>query len=67
MNRRHIQIRLDLELSGDGLTGLATDGNATRRFSGWLGLIAALDAMVRDEAAAAPAPITPNPPEETPC
>jgi hypothetical protein len=67
MHSRHIQIRLDLELDGDDLTGLATDGSATRRFCGWLGLIAALDALVRDEAADRPAPPIQTAPEETQC
>jgi len=40
-------IRLELRLAGDSLTGRASDGTgAARDFAGWLGLVAALDALV---------------------
>jgi len=40
-----INLRLDVE--DDSLTGLASDGNGGRReFSGWLGLLAAIDALL---------------------
>jgi FAD/FMN-containing dehydrogenase len=47
MQTRAVTIRLDLELSPDCLTGRATpDRGAHRKFSGWLGLVAAIDALL---------------------
>ena len=44
---RTIHIELELELHGDEVRGRALcDGAPPREFSGWLGLIAALDALV---------------------
>lgn len=49
MTTRHVTIGLDLDLEGDQLSGTATSGSgAQRAFAGWLGLIAALDALVAD-------------------
>lgn len=49
MTTRHVTIGLDLDLEGDQLSGTATsDSGAQRAFTGWLGLIAALDALVAD-------------------
>ena len=40
-------ISLELNLDGEALSGLATDGNGARReFTGWIGLIAALEALI---------------------
>jgi hypothetical protein len=42
-------ITLELELAGDWFTGRATDQTgAGRSFSGWLGLIAAIDELAQD-------------------
>jgi hypothetical protein len=50
-------IRLELQLAGDSLTGRASDGTgAARDFAGWLGLVAALDALVAGTAAGPGAP-----------
>ncbi len=47
MNDDRITITLELRVAGDTLTGRAVDGSgASRSFSGWLGLVAALDALV---------------------
>lgn len=48
--RRRIHIDLDLELTGDEVEGrAAAPGLEPRSFSGWVGLIAALDGLVGDE------------------
>jgi hypothetical protein len=53
---RPIVIRLELRLEDDSLTGRASDGaGAAREFVGWLGLVAAIDALVRGNAPAAAA------------
>ncbi|HMS62290.1 MAG TPA: hypothetical protein PKD63_08415 [Solirubrobacteraceae bacterium] len=55
-DERTIQIALHLEIRGDEVCGTArSDGSSAREFTGWLGLIATLDAIV-----AAPQP--PEPP-----
>jgi hypothetical protein len=42
-----LHIDLDLHVHGDEVTGrAASDGQAERDFSGWLELIAALDALI---------------------
>ena len=44
---RTITITLELRVAGESLTGSATEaGGAAREFSGWLGLVSALDALV---------------------
>jgi hypothetical protein len=51
---RAVTIELELLVDGDDVQGHATDGTGSRRdFTGWLGLIAALDALLGD---AAPTP-----------
>ena len=47
MSTEPCAIRLDLRLDGDALTGRArgNDG-AARDFSGWLGLVAAIDSLL---------------------
>lgn len=48
---RQITINLELEVDGDTMTGKARTGSgSTRTFSGWLGLIGALDLLVVDGA-----------------
>jgi hypothetical protein len=49
MSETHIAIGLDLDESGDVLAGRITrpDGEVTE-FSGWIGLLAAIDALVHD-------------------
>jgi hypothetical protein len=54
MAHQAVVIRLELHLDGDSLTGRASDGaGAAREFVGWLGLVAAIDALL---AGTAPAP-----------
>ena len=54
MTSRAVTITLDLRLAGEELDGRASDGNGdSRPFSGWLGLLVAIDAML----AAAPEPV----------
>jgi hypothetical protein len=46
-SERDLHIDLDLHVQGDGLQGrAASDGEPERVFSGWLELLAALDALV---------------------
>jgi hypothetical protein len=46
MTSRAVTITLELRLAGDELDGRATDGSAERPFSGWLGMLVAIDAML---------------------
>jgi len=47
MTSRAVTITLNLRLAGDELDGRASDGNGdSRPFSGWLGLLVAIDAML---------------------
>jgi FAD/FMN-containing dehydrogenase len=47
MESRAMTIRLELELAPDSLTGRALpDRGSERKFSGWLGLVAAIDALL---------------------
>jgi hypothetical protein len=47
MNGMSIAIALELQVNGDSLSGRLTgEGGITREFTGWLGLIAAIDALV---------------------
>jgi hypothetical protein len=40
-------ISLELSLEGDSLSGSASNGNGGRReFSGWLGLVSAIEALI---------------------
>lgn len=46
-NGRSVHIDLDLALQGDEMHGrAAVDGLPERDFTGWVGLIAALDALI---------------------
>jgi hypothetical protein len=46
-NDRSVHIDLDLALQGDEMHGRASaDGQPQRDFTGWVGLIAALDALI---------------------
>lgn len=47
---RTLHIGLDLRVNGDEVEGLATPagGGESREFSGWVGLLAALDALTAD-------------------
>jgi FAD/FMN-containing dehydrogenase len=50
MQRTNLNLSLDLELLDGELRGRCHDGNGgDRRFSGWLGLIGAIDSFVFDE------------------
>ena len=46
MTSRAVTITLELRLAGDELDGRATDGGEERPFSGWLGMLVAIDAML---------------------
>jgi hypothetical protein len=46
MTSRAVTITLELRLAGDELDGRASDGTDDRSFSGWLGLLVAIDAML---------------------
>ena len=50
MQRRQLNLSLDLELLDGELRGRCHDGNGgDHRFSGWLGLIGAIDSLVYDD------------------
>ena len=50
MQRRQLNLSLDLELLDGELHGRCHDGNGgDHRFSGWLGLIGAIDSLVSDD------------------
>jgi quercetin dioxygenase-like cupin family protein len=47
VNDGTVRIRLDIESSGDSVSGQASDGNgATRTFAGWLGLVESIDRLL---------------------
>jgi hypothetical protein len=47
MTSRAVTITLDLRLAGDELDGRASDGaGGEKAFSGWLGLLVAIDALL---------------------
>ena len=47
MSAESVQVAIDVRVDGREIRGLATDGDGrTERFSGWLGLIGALDALL---------------------
>ena len=47
MTSKAVTITLELRLAGDELDGRASDGTGSDRpFSGWLGLLVAIDAML---------------------
>ena len=47
MPRAPVVIRLELDLSGDALAGRASDGAGREKvFAGWLGLMAAIEALL---------------------
>jgi hypothetical protein len=47
MSASSVQIVIDVHLDGQEISGHASDGvGESRRFSGWLGLIGALDALL---------------------
>ncbi|MDQ3936216.1 MAG: hypothetical protein M3340_16475 [Actinomycetota bacterium] len=51
MDTPHTAISLDVSLAGDCLTGTATSATGVERpFCGWLGLIAAIDALLPQDA-----------------
>jgi hypothetical protein len=48
VDRQTVVVRLELHLTGDSLTGRANDCAGTARgFVGWMGLVAAIDALIR--------------------
>jgi hypothetical protein len=49
MTSRAVTITLDLRLAGDELDGRASDSSGNdRSFSGWLGLLVSIDALLND-------------------
>ena len=47
MSAMSVQLAIDVVVDGSEISGHATDGDGrTQRFSGWLGLIGALDALL---------------------
>jgi hypothetical protein len=47
MTSRAVTVTLELRLTGDELDGRASDGSGDgRAFSGWLGLLVAIDALL---------------------
>lgn len=47
---RSTAISLELNLDGEALSGHASDGHGGRReFTGWIGLIAAIEALLRPD------------------
>jgi hypothetical protein len=57
VDRQTVVIRLELHLDDESLTGRASDGSGTaREFVGWLGLVAAIDALVPGNSPAPRAP-----------
>jgi hypothetical protein len=47
MTARSVHIAVDVSVDGEEISGQASDGvGDPRRFSGWLGLISALDALL---------------------
>ena len=61
MNETTTAISLELHLAGDCLTGHATDASGVERpFCGWLGLIAAIDALLPETAT----PAVPTPTQQ---
>ncbi len=50
MDNDHISLSLELDISGESLTGHARNGTgAARSFAGWLGLLGAIDALVAEK------------------
>jgi hypothetical protein len=47
VNATTLEIKLELELDGESVSGRATDaGGHTREFSGWIGLIGLVDSLL---------------------
>ena len=46
MSSRSVTITLELHQAGEELGGRASDGLGEREFSGWLGLLVAIDALL---------------------
>jgi hypothetical protein len=50
VNEIDIKVQLELHASGDALTGAITSGGGPPvQFSGWIGLVAAIDDLVENE------------------
>jgi hypothetical protein len=61
MTFRSLQIALSVEVDGDVVRGHADDGSGPARpFSGWIGLIATLDALLEDRTLPAPTDTKPE-------
>ena len=48
MTSRAVTITLELRQAGDELDGRASDESQDRPFSGWLGLLVAIDALLQN-------------------
>jgi hypothetical protein len=49
MNEQTVHVHLELRVAGDALSGRAVYGaGGSRRFSGFIGLVAAIDAVVEE-------------------
>jgi hypothetical protein len=59
VNATHTEIALELELDGDTISGHAIDADGVRHeFSGWIGLMGVLDALLDRARPDGPAAIT---------
>jgi hypothetical protein len=55
MNDQAVVIRLELHVADESLTGRASDGTgAVREFAGWMGMVAAVDALLSQPAPPSP-------------
>jgi hypothetical protein len=55
---RKINLALELHVADDALTGRVTAADGTDTdFSGWLGLVATIEALLADEATSAQTPV----------
>jgi hypothetical protein len=53
MDRPPVTIQLVLQPDGNSVTGSAVDeAGGAREFAGWMGLVAALDTLLRDDESA---------------
>ena len=58
MDQPTVTITIELSLDGDAPAGHAClDGGVVKEFSGWIGLVAALDEIVNDLPSAANGPV----------
>lgn len=58
MNEINLDIRLELRTDGEAIEGRVSAAGETQEFSGWIGLVAAIDALVENARQDAPTPST---------